>query len=149
MVNDNSDENSIDYLRHLISAINYREIRSLAFNFIIMSPPPDATTPFRIGIIPEFLARVPCRNLQQISLAFLITEASHIGIFDWQRLANILTQHQFDDLQQIRVIIHLSRDGYNGRQRAEAIIRESTFSIFGARRILSVEFQDEIAGTYY
>ena len=149
MVNNNSDDNSIDYLRHLIGAINCREIRSLSFDLILMSPPPDGTTPFRIGIIPEFLTQVPCCNLQQISLAFIITEGSHIGIFDWQSVADILTQHQFDDLQQIRITIHITHDEDDGRRRAEAIIRESAFSIFDARRILNVEFRGEIVGTYY
>jgi hypothetical protein len=149
MVNNNSDDNSIDYLRHLIGAINCREIRSLSFDLILMSPPPDGPTPFRIGIIPEFLTRVPCCSLQQISLAFIISEGSHIGIFDWQGVANILTRPQFGDLQQIRIIIHLARDEDDGRRRAEAIIRESAFSIFDARRILNIEFRGDIVGIYY
>jgi len=112
-----------------------------------MSPSPDATTPFRIGIIPEFLARVLRCNLQQISLSSIPHHRSVRIFFDWQGVANILTQHQFDDLQQIRVIIHLSHDGYNGRRRAEAIIRESTFFItFSAS---SSKTRSRFAGSYY
>jgi hypothetical protein len=114
-----------------------------------MSPSPDGPTPFRIGIIPEFLTQVPCCNLQQISLSFIISEGSHIGIFDWQGVANILIQRHFGDLQKIQINIHLARDEDDGRRKAEAIIRESTFSIFDARHILSVEFCGEIVDTYY
>jgi hypothetical protein len=149
MIIDDSDDFSTDYLRNLIGVVNCKEIRSLSFDLILMSPPPDDFTPFRIGMIPDFLTRVPCYHVQQISLAFVISKGSHIEFFDWQGVADILTQHQFGDLQQIQIIIHVSQDEDDGRRRAEAIIKEGAFSTFHARRMLSVEFRGEIEGIYY
>ena len=112
-----------------------------------MSPPPDELTQFRISIIPDVLTRVT--RVQQISLAFVISKGLHIEIFDWKGFADILVQPQFDDLQQIRIIIHIDHDDDDGRQRAEAVIREGTFSTFGSRRLLRILFRGEIEGTYY
>jgi hypothetical protein len=114
-----------------------------------MSPPPDEFTPFRIGFIPDILTRLTWCRIQQISLAFVILQGSHLEIFDWKGIANILTQPQFDDLQHILIIIHIDRDDDDGRRKAEAVIKEGALSIFDSGRILDIEFRDEITGTYY
>jgi hypothetical protein len=76
---------------------------------------------------------------------------SHIQLFDWNGVANILTQPHFEDLQHIRIDIYtyFERGEKRDQQATEAFIRESGFSIFDARNILDIEFCDEIAGTFY
>lgn len=139
--------NSVDYMRHFVDVVNCKEIRSLSFDLIIMSPPPDAFTPFRVQMVPEFLTRVTWCHIQQISLAFVISRGSHVDIFDWKSVADILARSNFDDLRLIRIIIHL--DHGDDQMKTETFIREHAFFMFDARGILDVEFRNEIEGTYY
>jgi hypothetical protein len=72
-------------------------------------------------------------------------------LFDWDGVANILAQPPFEDLQQIRIAIHIYSDHYDedDQESTEAFIRGSGFSVFNVRKILDIEFCDEIEGTYY
>jgi len=72
-------------------------------------------------------------------------------IFDWNGVADILAQPQFKDLGQIRIAIHtyLERGEGEDQDAIEAFIRASGFSVFDARRILDIEFCDEIEGIHY
>lgn len=116
-----------------------------------MSPPPgDGFTPFRIRLISELLRQVTWCRIRQLSFAFVMAVGSHIRLFDWSGVADILAQPHFEDLQRIHITIHLYFERGEEDQRAtEAFIRESEFSVFNTRNILDIEFSDEIAGTFY
>lgn len=142
----------VDYLRDFLSAISCKEVLSLSFDLILMSPPPnDTITPYRVRLISDILRQVTWCRIRQLSFAFVIAMGSHIQLFDWNGVADILTQHHFEDLEQIHIAIHtyLERAEKVDEQASEAVIRESRFSVFDARNILDIEFCDDIAGTVY
>lgn len=72
-----------------------------------------------------------------------------MGLFDCDRIADILAEPHFGDLEQVRfgLHIHSASGDIDDQMETEAVIRGSRLSVFDARGVLEIDFTDEIEGT--
>ncbi|KAF7972737.1 hypothetical protein HWV62_17088 [Athelia sp. TMB] len=139
---------STEYLRTFIETLRRQAFKSLSFDLILLSMPPNNVFDhYTLGIVTGVLRSVTWCSIQYLSISFVISEWESMIHVDWIQIESILMQPHFDQLRRIRISVYRV-DEEDDRILLIKCVSDALPSLF-ARGLLIFDFCDEMEGGYY